>query len=66
MGSSEEKPAPSRCMKQAEFAVGAGDRVELASWRRSPRLPPALGRRARVVMLSAEGHALRVIAERLG
>jgi hypothetical protein len=26
----------------------------------------ALGRRARVVMLSAEGHALRVIAERLG
>ena len=46
--------------------MSAGDRVELASWLRSPRLPPALGRRACVVMLSAEGHALRVIAERLG
>jgi hypothetical protein len=53
-------------MQQAEFAVSAGERVELASWLRSPRLPQARGRRARVVMLSAEDHALRVIAERLG
>jgi hypothetical protein len=53
-------------MEQAEFAVSAGEWVELAWWVRSPRLPPALGRRACIVMLSAEGHALRVIAERLG
>ena len=52
-------------MKQAELAVSEGDRVELASWVRSQRLPQALGMRARVVMLSAEGHSLRVIAERL-
>ena len=53
-------------MKQAEFAVSEADRAELATWLRSPRLPQALGMRARVVMLSAEGHALRAIAERLG
>ena len=53
-------------MKQAEFVVSEVDRVELASWVRSQRLPQALGMRARVLMLSAEGHALRAIAERLG
>jgi len=53
-------------MKQAGFAVSDADRAELGSWLRSQRLPQALGMRARVVMLSAEGHSLREIAERLG
>jgi Homeodomain-like domain-containing protein len=46
--------------------VSEADRAELGSWLRSQRLPQALGMRARVGMLSAEGHSLRVIAARLG
>ena len=53
-------------MKQTGFAVSEGDEAELASWLRSERLPQALGMRARVVKLSAEGHSLRAMAERLG
>ena len=53
-------------MKTAGFVVGAAERAELATWLRSPRLPQALGMRARVVLLSAEGDSLRAIAERLG
>jgi transposase len=53
-------------MKTAGFEVGEVDRAELRSWLRSQRLPQALGMRARVVMLSVEGHSLREIAERLG
>lgn len=46
--------------------MSEADRAELASWLRSQRLAQVLGMRARVVMLSAEGHSLRGIAERLG
>ena len=53
-------------MKTVGFAVGAAERLALATWLRSPRLPQALGMRARVVLLSAEGGSLRAIAERLG
>ena len=53
-------------MKTVGFAVGAAERAELARWLRSPRLPQALGMRARVVLLSAKGDSLRAIAERLG
>ena len=53
-------------MKTAGFEVGEADRAELATWLRSQRLAQSLGMRARVVMLSAEGHALHEIAERLG
>jgi transposase len=53
-------------MKTAGFEVAEADRAELATWLRSQRLPQSLGMRARVVMLSAEGHSLREIAERLG
>ena len=53
-------------MKTAEFEVSEADGAELRSWLRSQRLAQALGMRARVVMLSAEGHSLRAIAERLG
>ena len=53
-------------MKQTGFAVSEGDEAGLASWLRWERLPQALGMRARVVKLSAEGHSLRAIAERLG
>ena len=53
-------------MKTAGLEVKEADRTELASWLRSQRLPQSLGMRARVVMLSAEGHSLREIAERLG
>ncbi len=53
-------------MKTAGFEVSEADRAELGSWLRSQRLPQALGMRARVVMLSAEGDSLREIAERLG
>jgi DNA-binding NarL/FixJ family response regulator len=50
----------------AGFEVGEAERAELASWVRTQRLRQALGMRARVVLLSAEGHSLRAIAERLG
>jgi transposase len=53
-------------MKAAGFEVGEAERAELASWVRTQRLPQALGMRARVILLSAEGHSLRAIAERLG
>jgi transposase len=53
-------------MKAAGFEVGEAERAELVRWLRSQRLPQSLGMRARVVMLSAEGHSLREIAERLG
>lgn len=53
-------------MKRAEFVVSETDGAELGSWLRSQHLPQVLGMRARVVMLSAEGHSLREIAERLG
>ncbi len=53
-------------MKTAGFEASETDRAELASWLRLKRLPQALGVRARIVALSAEGHTLREIAERLG
>ena len=53
-------------MQQAEFVVSEADQAELGSWLRSQHLPQVLGMRARVVMLSAEGHSLRAIADRLG
>ena len=46
--------------------MSEADRGELASWLRLKRLPQALGVRARIVALSAEGHTLREIAERRG
>ncbi len=53
-------------MKTAGFEVSEADRAELGLWSRSQRLPQALGMRARVLMLSAEGDSQRAIAERLG
>jgi len=53
-------------MKTAGFDVSAVDRAELAAWLRMKTLPQALGMRARVVLLSVEGHSLREIAARLG
>jgi transposase len=53
-------------MKTAGFDVSAVDRAELAAWLRMKTLPQALGMRARVVLLSVEGHSLGEIAARLG
>ena len=53
-------------MKTAGFEVKAEDREVLESWLRSKTIPQALGMRARVVLLSAQGSSLRAIAQQLG
>jgi|SRR5688572_2771790 len=46
--------------------VKAKDRATLESWLRSPTVPQALALRAKIVLASAEGEAIRPMAERLG
>jgi transposase len=46
--------------------VKAKDRAVLASWLRSPTVPQALALRAKIVLASADGEAIRPMAERLG
>jgi transposase-like protein len=53
-------------MKTEGFEVKAEDREVLESWLRSKTIPQALGMRARVVLLSAQGSSLRAIAQQLG
>jgi hypothetical protein len=53
-------------MKTVGFEVNAEDREVLESWLRSKTMPQALGMRARVVLLSAQGNSLRAIAQQLG
>ena len=42
------------------------DRVELEAWLRAQTIPQALALRARIVLGSARGESIRVLAERLG
>ena len=53
-------------MKTVRFEVKAEDREVLESWLRSKTIPQALGMRARIVLLSAQGSSLRAIAGQLG
>jgi transposase len=48
-----------------EFEVSAADRQMLESWLRMPTLSQELGLRARAVLASADGEAVRAVARRL-
>jgi transposase len=50
----------------AEMKVGKRDRETLESWLRAPTLPQDMALRAKIILASADGEAVRPLATRLG